>query len=64
MFVLFLGLSSCSKRPLCWESSGCRPDALCDLSYAVVVPSTLSSMLTLLRLISSHKLVYVIMYRV
>ena len=36
------------------DSSGCKPDALV-LSYSMFIPSTLSSMLTMLRLTSSNK---------
>lgn len=38
------------------DSSGCKPDAL-GLSYAMIIPSTPSGMLTLLRLTSSSKFV-------
>lgn len=57
-FVLFIvgwgsWASFSSRHSLIVKSSGCKLDAL-NLSYALICPSTLSSMLTLLRLVSSH----------
>lgn len=56
VIVIFVSVRAriSSKCSFFMNSSGCRPDAF-KLSYTVIIPSTLSSMLTLLRLISSHK---------